>query len=445
MLAYPKNEPNASPLPARVVGVGNAGVHLADRISMAAPRGAEVVAMNTDAQSLAASVAPRKSALGARTTRGLGAGGDPEIGHEAARESIEEIRFAVEGVPVVVVVAGLGGGTGSGAAPLVAAAAREAGAYVLALVTVPFSFEGRRRAAQAAAAEAALARNAHAVLRFENDRMSDLAEPRGGIGETFAASDALLAGCVESILGLLAGRGPMPVTLGALTAAFAGASSSAFFGVGESTSDNRAHEALESALSSPLLDRGRTLEVCAAAVVHISGPPSLSFSETAAIMREVAKHVPDEAQLFLGVSTWPDPMAPLSLSLFGMTGTEAARSKSRHSSTRSTPRPKAPPPPQTPPPAPTNTEPPELIPAADIPAPDTQQPSSPEPPGRLIPEEDESVPEPPPEKSAPAPKIRQETLQFEPVTRGRFAKSEPTIVGGEDLDVPTFLRIQKKS
>jgi hypothetical protein len=155
--------------------------------------------------------------------------------------------------------------------------------------------------------------------------------------------------------------------------------------------------------------------------------------------------VPDEAQLFLGVSTWPDPMAPLSLSLFGMTGTEAASSKSRHSSTRSTPRPKAPPPPQTPPPAPTNTEPPELIPAADIPAPDTQQPSSPEPPGRLIPEEDESVPEPPPEKSAPAPKIRQETLQFEPVTRGRFAKSEPTIVGGEDLDVPTFLRIQKKS
>ena len=457
MLAYPKNEPNASPLPARVIGIGNAGVHLADRIAMAGLRGAEIVAMNTDAQSLAASVAPRKSSLGAHTTRGLGAGGDPEIGHEAARESIEEIRFAVEGIPVVVIVAGLGGGTGSGAAPVVAAAAREAGAYVLALITLPFGFEGRRRSAQAAAAESTLARHAHAVLRFENDRMSELAEPRGGIGETFAASDALLSGCVESILGLLAGRGPMPVTLGGIAAAFAGSSSAAFFGNGHSTSDNRAHEALETALSSPLLDRGRALETCSAAVVHISGPPSLSFSETAAIMREVAKHVPDQAQLFLGVSTCADPMSPLSLSIFGVMGADAKR----RGGTEPPARPAAPPKAPTPRRAPAPTEPahPETSASPEKPVP-TQVPAAeavdtaeelflattPEPPGRLIPEDDEPVTPPPPspEKKKQVPKIKQETLQFEPVARGRFEKSEPTIVGGEDLDVPTFLRIQKK-
>ncbi|MEX1117330.1 MAG: cell division protein FtsZ, partial [Terrimicrobiaceae bacterium] len=124
MLPYPKNEIPRASLPARIIGIGNAGVQLADRLVMNSPGHAEVVAMNSDAQSLVSAVAPRKSNLGPRATRGLGAGGDPEVGYEAAQESLEEIRFSVEASSTVILLVELGGGTGSGAAPVVAEAAK---------------------------------------------------------------------------------------------------------------------------------------------------------------------------------------------------------------------------------------------------------------------------------------------------------------------------------
>jgi cell division protein FtsZ len=453
MLPYPRDESQQAPVPARVIGLGNAGVHLADRIAMAAPRGAEIIAMNSDAQSLTASVAPRKAVLGHRATRGLGAGGDPEVGCEAVRESMEEIRFAVEGAAVVILVVGLGGGTGSGAAPVVAAAAREAGAYTLVLATMPFSFEGRRRASQAAEAETAIAEHAHAILRFENDRMAELSAPRGGIGETFAASDGLITSCVGAFLEMLAGRGPMPVTLPSLLAAFAQGSPSAYFGRGQSNSENRAHEALEAALRSPLLDRGRMLGDCAAVIAHISGPPSLSFSETAAIMRELSKHVADDARMFLGVSASNDASDPLGVTIMGVESTGAPPPPPRRPRPQSEAEPRPATPPRRPQPAP---KPPEHTPPAaahdPAPPPAGDPVLSPEPPGRLfIDEEEEPHPQPPPaakpareKKAGTPPKARQETLQFEPVARGRFEKSEPTIVGGEDLDVPTYLRQKGK-
>ncbi|MCX7869657.1 MAG: hypothetical protein N2322_06870, partial [Terrimicrobiaceae bacterium] len=380
-MAYPRIEPSAFGLPARVLGIGNAGVHLADRVAMHAPHGVEVVAVNSDARSLAASVAPRKAVLGQRITRGLGAGGDPEIGADAARESLEEIRFAVEGAPLVIVLAGLGGGTGSGAAPLVASAAREAGAFVLALVTMPFAFEGRRRAAQAAQALEALEKTAQAVLRFDNDQMADLTSPKAGLGETFQASDELLSAAVLSFIEMVAGRGPMPIHFGNLVSAFSGGSSLAVFGRGSSSGGNRAHEAIEQALRSPLLDRGRMLEDCQAIVASISGPPSLSFAETAAIMNELGKHVAAEAGLFMGVSLLDDPSAPLSVTLFGTSGQAAARRSP--ALPRQRPEPKAEPaarPRPTPPAA--ELEP--ALPEDGTAVPKSLQSLQPEPPGRLI-------------------------------------------------------------
>lgn len=461
MLAYPQTETNASPVPVKIIGLGNAGVHLSDCLAMAAPEGAEIIAMNSDAQSLASTVALRKSELGPRATRGLGAGGDPEIGYEAGRESLEEIRFAVEGAAVVVLLVGLGGGTGSGAAALVAQTAREAGACVLVLATVPFSFEGRRRASQAMEAEAALGKFTHAILRFENDRMADLSAPRGGIGETFAASDATLVGCVESLLGILSGKGPMPVSLGSLLAALSVGSPSAFFGRGTSKSENRAHEALEMALQSPLLDRGRLLESCASVLVQVSGPPNLSFSETAAIMRELSKHIADDARMFLGVSCSEDPTPPLSVTIFGVESGEAATGATK-ARARVKPAPSEPSKPrQTTPPSPSLESPsrpaPEPRPTESSPSkPETSEEWEaplPEPPGRLFADEEETVASRSQESRPPgqtskkpaSPKAKQETLQFESVARGRFEKSEPTIVGGEDLDVPTFLRLRGKS
>lgn len=491
MQTFPKSEIPRAAFPARILGIGNAGTHLADQLSMSAGADCEVLAMNTDAQSLFASVTSRKSTLGAKATRGLGAGGDPEVGYEAAQESIEEIRFAVEGASTVILLAGLGGGTGSGAIPTAAAAAREAGAFVLAIVTMPFSFEGRRRDRQATEALEALTGQAHAVIRFDNDRMADLTSPLGGIGETFQASDALLTDCVTSFLEMLSGRGPIPMNLGNLLTVLRDGSSCALFGRGASQSDNRAHEAIERALKSPLLDRGRMLDDAEAVVAHVSGPPSLSYAETSAIMQELGRHVPEDARLFLSVSLEDSPASLVTVTIFGSYAEQpASRSVERPMPARTTqpvartsaaPVPpiahkpnldpkQADTPSETDLPARPEADPPHEAP--HDPSPDVRtQPASddflhPSPPGRLFGEDGTIQPPPaeppaatptpvppPPQKrtsrvqpsAAPAkkpatPKAHQETLQFEPAARGRFDKSEPTIVEGEDLDVPTYMR-----
>lgn len=469
MIAFPKARSLSQPPVVRILGVGNAGVHLADRLTMSGTHAADIIAMNTDLQSLASSVTARKASLGEKATRGLGTGGDPEIGFEAAQESIEEIRFAVEGADLVFILAGLGGGTSSGATPVIAEAAREAGAIVFSLVTTPFAFEGRRRATQAIDALAALGRQSSAVLSFENDRMIELSSPRAGIGETFAVADDMLVAAVASIIGLLHGRGPMPVALGDLLTVVGARQAAALFGRGEATGDNRAFESLERALKSPLLDRGRLLSESPALLAHISGPPSLSFVEVSAIMDELGKNVSEDARLFLGVSLHQDPSAPVSVDLFGTHGGEAPAPAPVRVS-----RPVAKPVVQAPP---RREAPPKAAPVSvreeveEVQVPDSAL-FSPKPPGRLFADDDDDVPTPsvssepsvavesPVPAPAPIPvtqrpvkpqlpkpqpaKVKQETLQFEPVARGRFEKSEPTIVEGEDLDVPTFLRLRGK-
>src|SRR5215218_7279501 len=151
MLDLNRNYTSAHPEDVRIkiVGLGGAGSNALDRIVLDGVPGAELVAINTDVQALTGSVAVEKVQLGRTTTRGLGAGGDPEVGYAAAEEGVEEIRRAIEGVQMVFLCVGLGGGTGSGAARIVASLAREQGALVVALATLPFAFEGKRRRAQA--------------------------------------------------------------------------------------------------------------------------------------------------------------------------------------------------------------------------------------------------------------------------------------------------------
>ncbi len=441
MIAYPKSgSPAASQLSVRLIGLGNAGVHLADRVAMSGVAGVEVIAMNTDSQSLVSSICQHKVTLGGKTTRGLGSGGDPDVGAEAAGESIDEIRGVVEGAELVFLCAGLGGGTGSGIAPIVAEAAREAGATVFVIVTSPFSFEGRRRSAQAASSLAALSRHANVIMHFENDRMSELASPRSGIGETFAASDALLSACVSSLVGILRGGGPMPVGLSDLLSALGGGSAAGAFGRGEGTGDNRAHDALARALKSPLLDRGRLLDESHSVVVHISGPSSLTFAEVSAIMQELGKHIADHARLYLGVATQTGTADPVCVTILA---NFAARGESR-----------APAPVAAPAVRPRFGE------GEDSAAPVAAEPVLPvvaqEDPRPLFPEPEPELPaiaarhtprehKPAPKPAPASPKVKQETLQFESVARGRFEKSEPTIVEGEDLDVPTFLRMRGKA
>jgi cell division protein FtsZ len=432
MIAYPRSDTSSEtpePPSVRIVGLGNAGVHLADRLQMNGHP--DVVVMNTDTQSLQSSIAFKKIALGQNTTHGLGAGGDPEVGYEAAQESRDEIRSAVEGTSIVFLCAGLGGGTASGILPILAESARGAGAVVFSIVTSPFSFEGRRRSKQAAEALALLSKHSSALIHFENDRMAELSSPKMGIEETFAASNSMLSACVGSLIAILRGGSPMPIGLADLLAAVGGGGPAGLFGRGEATGDNRAHEALERALKSPLLDRGRLISECHAVIANLVGPTSLSFSEVAAVMREVRRHTADDARLFLGVTAVSDPEAPLVVTLFGnyskVAREEAAPVAARERtpavapaavpaiSTESAPQPETQPAPEV------RVEAPELAETAfandSAETPSTQTPSK--------------------------TKVKQETLQFESTTRGRFDKSEPTIVEGEDLDVPTFLRTRK--
>ncbi len=287
-------------IPIKVVSVGGAGLNALDRIVLDGLERADVVAINTDVQSLTSSVATRKVQLGRNVSRGLGAGGDPEVGYQAALESSDEIREALADSRVIFICAGLGGGTGSGAAPYVAQTARESGALVIPFVTLPFTFEGKRRIAQAREALARLSEFAHAVVCFENDRMGDLTAPHAGIHQAFAMADITISQSVRSIVNLIQRPGLIRIGFDDLLAALSTRNSRCLFGYGESDSDNRAHDALAQALKNPLMDRGRMLADSTHVLVQVAGGPGMTLSEVEILMQELGRHVSDQTQILFG-------------------------------------------------------------------------------------------------------------------------------------------------
>jgi len=450
-------------IPIKIVSVGGAGLNALDRIVLDGLEGAEVLAVNTDVQSLASSVAPHKVQLGRTVTRGLGAGGDPEVGYQAAFESTEEIGQALTGARMIFICTGLGGGTGSGAAPYVAHLAREAGALVLVFATLPFGFEGRRRNAQAREALGRLNEIANAVVCFENDQMGDMVGPQAGIHQAFSKADTTISQSIRSIVNLVQRPGLIRIGFDDLVAALRSPNGRCLFGFGESDSDNRAHDALAQALKSPLMDRGRTLADAARVLVQVAGGPGMTLSEVEIVMKELDRHVSDETQILFGTAV--DGRLGDRLSVTIISSFTATADLSQTQPPLSSPPPVLPTleqldqsPPKIevePEPVPiedfqsaetTPIEEPEPMEVENVPAPSVESVSSafevvdtPEPPvntprRKPAPAKEEKVSA---EKSMQA---KQEVLQFEPVNRGRFEKSEPTIVEGEDLDVPTYLR-----
>jgi len=403
MSPYPRYEEPAKEAVIRLIGIGNAGVNITDRLAMRAMLPIDTMALNSDQQSLTASVAAQKLVLGPMTTHGLGAGGDPERAIDAVKESLGELQQAVSGVDVVILCAGLGGGTGSAVTPILAKMAKERGALVAVVVTSPFQFEGRRRSQQAKESLVETGRYADAMVHFENDRMAELVEPLADVSKTFAACDALLFQAISGVVRILGNPGPLPIAVNDLLSVLRVSNGGCLFGAGESNGGNRAHEAVEQALRSPLLDRGRLLQEAGKILVHLSGPSSLTFAEVAAVMREISKNTSASANLCLGVSTAGDDSAPLVVTIIGRTGVEEKV--------------------RTP------------VAAVEI--------KSPTPPPVVPPPQEETLvsTEAAPSKTQ---KVKQDFLQLEPIARGRFERSEPTIVEGQDLDVPTFLRLKRK-
>src|SRR5947207_5493306 len=289
-------------IPIKVVSVGGAGSNALDRIVLDGLEKAEMVAINTDVQSLASSVAAHKVQLGRAMTRGLGAGGDPELGYQAAAESTAEIREALADARMIFVCAGPGGGTGSGAAPYVAQLAREAGALVVTFATLPFSFEGKRRGAQAREALARLNEIANAVICFENDQMGDIIAPKAGIHQAFAMADITISQSVRSIVNLIQRPGLIRIGFDDLLAVLRSPNGRCLFGFGESDSDNRAHDALAQALKNPLMDRGRMLADAASVLVQVAGGPGMTLSEVEILMQELGRHIHEQTQILFGTA-----------------------------------------------------------------------------------------------------------------------------------------------
>ena len=454
---YSLPERMAEVIPIKIVSVGGAGLNALDRIVLDGLERADVVAINTDVNSLTSSVATRKVQLGRSVSRGLGAGGDPDVGYQAALESADEIREAMADASVIFICAGLGGGTGSGAAPYIAHAAREAGALVIAFATLPFGFEGKRRNVQAREALARLSEFAHAVVCFENDQMGDLSPPQSGLHQAFAMADITISQSVRSIVNLIQQPGLIRIGFDDLLAALNTRNSRCLFGYGESDSDNRAHEALTQALKNPLMDRGRMLADASHVLVQVAGGPGMTLSEVEILMQELGRHVSDQTQILFGAVVDARLGDRLSVTIISSLAAEdeavsmqtppapnsaaavpAVREHYEAAATESEIQPEEP---VVEVGSLEETAPFEEPVTAEIEPPVTPTRNG-EPEHAMSTQQEKSVPWN--EEKAPAEKpvtpAKQEVMQFEPVTRGRFEKSEPTIIEGEDLDVPTYLR-----
>ena len=260
----------------KVVGVGGGGTNAVNRMVDAGLTGVEFVAVNTDAQALLGCDADVKIHIGAKATRGLGAGADPGVGREAATESRDELKEALKGADMIFVTAGEGGGTGTGGAPIVAEIARELEALTVGVVTRPFNFEGRRRAQQAEVGINELSDKVDTLIVIENDRLLQVVEKKTPLAEAFKLADDILRQGVQGITDLITVPGIVNLDFADVRTIMRDAGS-ALMGIGTGTGENRASEAARTAVSSPLLES--SIEGATGILLNISGPTDLGLFE----------------------------------------------------------------------------------------------------------------------------------------------------------------------
>jgi len=273
----------------KVIGIGGGGGNAVNRMIRADLQGVYFLTANTDCQALETSAAPVKIQLGAKLTKGLGAGANPEIGRNAALEDTEQVVEALEGADMVFVTTGLGGGTGTGAAPIIANLAREAGALVVAVVTMPFSFEGKRRRAQADEGLAALRQVVDTVITIPNDKLLHTVEKGTPIAEAFVIADDILRQAVQGISDLITVAGEINLDFADVKAVMAGMGM-ALMGTGIADGEHRAVDAAQRAISSPLLEDA-SIHGARGVLINICGGEDMSLhevSEAAEIIQEAA-------------------------------------------------------------------------------------------------------------------------------------------------------------
>jgi cell division protein FtsZ len=281
----------------KVVGVGGAGSNAVNRMIAAGLNGIEFWAANTDHQALELASAKNRLQIGAKLTRGLGAGGNPVIGQKAAEESHEEIAEALVGADMVFIAAGMGGGTGTGAAPIVAEIARELGALTVGVVTKPFLFEGRKRANQAEDGIAEVKARVDTLITIPNQRLLEVVDHRASMQDAFCEADKVLMQGVQAISDIITVPGLINVDFADVKTVMQ-AAGSALMGVGRATGEGRAVEAARNAINSPLLET--TIDGASGVIFTVTGGPDLTLHEVQEAANVVYSAVSDESNIIFG-------------------------------------------------------------------------------------------------------------------------------------------------
>jgi cell division protein FtsZ len=272
----------------KVIGVGGGGSNAVNRMIEEGMAGIEFVAVNTDAQALLLSNAPTRVRIGDKLTRGLGAGGDPEVGRKAAEESAEDLYEVIKGSDMIFIAAGIGGGTGTGAAPVISQIAKEVGALTIGVVTRPFTFEGAKRAESAEAGISKLKEYVDTLIVIPNDRLLQIADKRSSLQQAFKLADDVLRQGIQGISELITVPGLINLDFADVRTIMS-EGGAALMAVGYATGEDRARAAAEQAISSQLLDI--TIDGARGILFNVTGGPDLSLFEVnqaAAIIKETA-------------------------------------------------------------------------------------------------------------------------------------------------------------
>ena len=286
----------------KVVGCGGGGNNTINRITEVGVAGAETVAINTDAQDLLYTSADKKILAGKELTHGLGAGSIPKIGEDAARESEHDIKKALEGADMIFITCGMGGGTGTGSAPVVGEIGKKLGALVVGIVTMPFSMEGHRRYENAVIGMEKLQANVDTLIVIPNDKLLELA-PDLPLHTAFKVADEILTNAVKGIAELVTKPGLVNLDFADIRAVM-GKGGVALIGVGESDTDNRAVEAVEKAISNPLLD----VDISGAngALINVLGGPDMTLQEAKTVVETVSEKLDPDARIIWGAQISED-------------------------------------------------------------------------------------------------------------------------------------------
>ena len=287
----------------KVIGIGGAGSNAVNRMIEQGIQGVEFVSINTDAQALMLSSAPQRLRIGDKLTKGLGAGGQPDIGEKAGQESTEEIKALLKGADMIFVTCGMGGGTGTGAAPVVARLAKESGALTIGVVTKPFSFEGNRRRRVADEGISHLKESVDTLIVIPNDRLLQVVDKKASIQQAFRVADDVLRQGIQGISELITIPGLINTDFADVRSVM-NEGGSALMAIGQANGDNRAQTAAEQAIHSMLLDV--SIDGAQGILFNVTGGPDLSLYEVNEAAEIIRRTADPDANIIFGAVVDPN-------------------------------------------------------------------------------------------------------------------------------------------